>query len=111
MCRWAASSNIAGSCATTDTLLIPPQWYIQQPVFVHKAHYHFDPTKTGRTIIHTDDAWPRGCGERAPLHLQSSEWSESTHEGLDGYDLTGRQYPAAAGRGLYAALPTAFPIA
>jgi hypothetical protein len=37
-----------------DDFYSSPVWYIAQPVFVHKAHYHFDPTKTSRTIIHRE---------------------------------------------------------
>jgi hypothetical protein len=63
-----------------------PAWYIQQPVFVHKAHYHFNPTKTGRTIVHTD-AHGRQDAVSALLYTSSLPNGVKTHDGMDGYDL------------------------
>jgi hypothetical protein len=28
----------------------PPKWYVQQPVFVHRAHYHFLPAEGGQLL-------------------------------------------------------------
>jgi len=63
-----------------------PQWYIQQPVFVHKAHYHFNATKTSHTIIRTDEHG-REDTVSALLYTASLPNGVKTHEGLDGYDL------------------------
>jgi hypothetical protein len=69
-----------------DNYYSSPQWYIQQPVFVHKAHYHFQPTKTSRTIINTD-----GHGHENPvsglLYTYSLPTGVSVRSGVDGYDL------------------------
>ena len=37
-----------------DTVLISPDWELQQPFYVHKAHYHFVPTQRD-VISHTDN--------------------------------------------------------
>lgn len=29
----------------------PPQWYLQQPIFVHQAHYHFEPGGGARGAV------------------------------------------------------------
>ena len=76
-----------------DNYYTPPQWYIQQPVFIHKAHYHFRPTKTGHTILATD-AW--GHQEPTAGLMYSTELPQGVamHNGLDGYDLTVENIPA-----------------
>ena len=66
--------------------LSSPEWYIAQPVFVHRAHYHFIPTNTSRTIVHKE----RGHEDVANVLMYS--WSlpagVKVAEGRDGYDLT-----------------------
>ena len=76
-----------------DNYYTPPQWYIQQPVFIHKAHYHFRPTKTGHTILATD-AW--GHQEPTAGLMYSTELPQGVamRNGLDGYDLTVENIPA-----------------
>ena len=37
-----------------DQYLSAPEWYIAQPVFVHKAHYHFQPPTRNLTITHKE---------------------------------------------------------
>jgi hypothetical protein len=73
-------------------VLSSPAWYIAQPVFVHKAHYHFSPTKTTRTITHTE----RGHEEVANtlLYTFSLPNSAKVKEAQDGYDLLVENIPA-----------------
>src|SRR5271170_3625379 len=60
---------------------LPPRWYIAQPVFVHKAHYHFIPVATARVYgaLYYSGSLPDGVKVR---------------EGHDGYDLAVENIPA-----------------
>ena len=59
---------------------VPPQWYIAQPVYVHKAHYHFMPTRLMRNgSIFYSGSLPDGVKVR---------------DGLDGFDLVVENIPA-----------------
>jgi Domain of Unknown Function with PDB structure (DUF3857)/Transglutaminase-like superfamily len=69
-----------------DNYFVSPEWYIQQPIFVHKAHYHFHPTKTGRTLIHTD-AWGHEEPSAGLMYTYNLPKGTSVREGLDGYDV------------------------
>ena len=69
-----------------DNSFSSPEWYIQQPVFVHKAHYHFVPTKTANTIIHTD-ARGHENAVSSLLYTFSLPAGTKVREGVDGYDL------------------------
>jgi Domain of Unknown Function with PDB structure (DUF3857)/Transglutaminase-like superfamily len=62
-----------------------PSWYIAQPVFVHKAHYHFSPTKTSVTILHKE----RGHEDVADVLLYSFSLPPGVKvkDAQDGYDL------------------------
>lgn len=75
-----------------DNTFSSPNWYIQQPVFVHKAHYHFNPTKTSRTIVHTEH------GHEDVVNRLSYSFSlpsgVKVREGLDGFDLSVENIPA-----------------
>jgi hypothetical protein len=70
-----------------DNSFSSPEWYIQQPVFIHKAHYHFHPTKTGRIILSTD-AHGRQEVVNGLLYTSNLPKGVSVREGLDGFDLT-----------------------
>ncbi len=69
-----------------------PQWYIQQPVFVHKAHYHFNPTKTSNTIISKEHGHEETVN--ALLYTHSLPKGAQVREGMDGYDLAVENIPA-----------------
>ena len=58
-----------------DILLSPPVWYIQQPLYVHKAHYHFVPVQRG--LMYTP-VLPTGVQVRS---------------GRNGYDLLIEEVP------------------
>ena len=75
-----------------DNVLSSPAWYIAQPVFVHKAHYHFSPTKTSRTITHTEHG--REDVANSLLYTFSLPNNAKVKEGQDGYDLLVENVPA-----------------
>jgi hypothetical protein len=74
-----------------DNILSSPAWYIAQPVFVHKAHYHFDPTKTSRTITHTEHGHEDVANTL--LYTFTLPNGAKVHEGQDGYDLVVENIP------------------
>jgi hypothetical protein len=69
-----------------DKYLSAPEWYIAQPVFVHKAHYHFMPPTKSLTIMHTE----HGHEEVANVLMFTFSLPPGVKvtEGHDGYDLT-----------------------
>src|SRR5271165_68008 len=64
-----------------ESYFLPPRWYIAQPVFVHKAHYHFIPAAASRVYgaLYYSGSLPDGVKVR---------------EGHDGYDLAVENIPA-----------------
>ncbi|WP_231581102.1 DUF3857 domain-containing transglutaminase family protein [Silvibacterium bohemicum] len=70
-----------------DNYYSSPRWYIQQPVFVHKAHYHFQPTKTSRMLVSKDE---HGHEQVAAglSYTYSLPAGVNVRSGVDGYDLT-----------------------
>lgn len=75
--------------AYDDNLASSPRWIIQQPIFVHKAHYHFVPTT--RELISNSE---HGNVVNALLYSQLLPVGVKVREGLDGYDLTIENVPA-----------------
>jgi Domain of Unknown Function with PDB structure (DUF3857)/Transglutaminase-like superfamily len=70
-----------------DNAYSSPEWLIQQPVFVHKAHYHFAPTKTSRTIIHTDGRGHENAVS-ALLYTGYLPKGAAVQQTVSGYDLS-----------------------
>jgi len=68
-----------------NDILSSPAWYIAQPVFVHKAHYHFNPTKSSMTITHTEHGHEEVANSL--LYTFSLPPGVKVREGQDGYDL------------------------
>lgn len=71
----------------SDYWFMPPAWTIQQPIYVHKAHYHFVPIDMStRTIMVTDS-----LGKEAPanrmLYFPALPPGAAVRDGLDGFDL------------------------
>ena len=69
-----------------DNMFSSPNWYIQQPVFVHKAHYHFNPTKTSNTIVTTEHGHENVVNQLS--YSYSLPAGVKVRAGVDGYDLT-----------------------
>ncbi len=68
-----------------NDILSSPAWYIAQPVFVHRAHYHFNPTKSSMTITHTEHGHEEVANSL--LYTFSLPQGAKVREGQDGYDL------------------------
>jgi hypothetical protein len=69
-----------------DNTLSSPQWYIQQPIYLHKAHYHFNPPHTSRTITTKEHGHENVANTL--LYSQALPQGAKVREGFDGYDLT-----------------------
>jgi hypothetical protein len=77
-----------------DHTVSSPEWYIQQPVFVHKAHYHFVPTTFELGELTSKDAFGK---EKTASRLLWFPWlppGYKVREGMDGYDLVVDNIPA-----------------
>lgn len=78
----------------SDDYFMPPQFQVQQPFFVHQAHYHFDPAPNTMTI-ESKDALGH---ENAVNHLVWFKYlpgKADVRSGLDGFDLVVDNVPAA----------------
>jgi transglutaminase-like putative cysteine protease len=71
-----------------------PSWIIQQPIFVRRAHYHFVPTDTSRTITSTD-SWGHESVVNHLVYFPLLPPGVKVREGLDGFDLVVDNIPAA----------------
>jgi Domain of Unknown Function with PDB structure (DUF3857)/Transglutaminase-like superfamily len=68
-----------------DQYLSSPEWYIAQPVFVRKAHYHFIPTSKSLTIMHKEHGHEDVAN--ALMYTFSLPPGVKVTQGKDGYDL------------------------
>lgn len=75
-----------------DQYLSSPAWYIAQPVFVHKAHYHFNPTKKSVTIMHEEHGHSDVANSLG--YTFSLPSGVKIRDGEDGYDLVVESIPA-----------------
>jgi hypothetical protein len=78
-----------------DNMVVPPEWIIQQPVFVHKAHYRFVPTLFDLGEISGKDEFGK---EKSATRLLYFPWlppGDKVRENIDGtFDLTVDNVPA-----------------
>jgi hypothetical protein len=78
-----------------DNVVDPPQWIIQQPVFVHKAHYRFVPTLFDLGEISGKDSFGK---EKSATRLLYFPWlpaGDKVRENIDGsFDLAVDNVPA-----------------
>lgn len=70
-----------------------PQWYIQRPLFVHKAHYHFVPSDHYQDFTTTDAQGHQNLANHL-LYTGVLPKGAQVREGLDGYDLVLEDVPA-----------------
>ena len=77
-----------------NNIVIEPKWYIQQSVFVHKAHYHFVPTSYDMNEISSKDAFGKEKSASRLLYFQALPAGGKLREGLDGFDLLVDNVPA-----------------
>lgn len=73
----------------------PPHFYLQQPVFVHKAHYHFVPFQLNgsSTVVVTKDAMGHEQTAENLLYLQELPPGAKVQETVNGYDLVVENVP------------------
>jgi hypothetical protein len=72
----------------------PPQWYIQQSIYVHQAHYHFVPADLSKDDIEVTDALGKQSMAHGILYYPALPPGNKVREGMDGYDLTVSDVPA-----------------
>jgi hypothetical protein len=70
-----------------------PQWIIQQPLFVHSAHYHFVPSKHYQDYTSTDAQGHQNLANQL-LYSGVLPKGVKVRSGLDGYDLVVKNIPA-----------------
>ncbi|WP_158749764.1 DUF3857 domain-containing protein [Acidobacterium sp. S8] len=75
--------------AYEDGYAVPPRWYIQQLLYVHKAHYHFNPTQ--RELTSNSE---HGNTVVGLMYTPMLPPGAQVRSGLDGYDLTIEKVPA-----------------
>ena len=72
--RWELGYN--------DNWFMPPDWTVQQPIYVHKAHYHFVPMDMSTpTIAVTDALGKRTSGEPDVVFSGPAAWRGSAQMG------------------------------
>jgi len=76
-----------------DHTLSSPHWIIQQPLFVHEAHYHFVPL-TDYSDYSMIDSSGRMVPIQALLYATILPADVKVHGGLNGYDLVIKNVPA-----------------
>ncbi len=81
-----------------DNWYMPPYWYIQQPVFVRKAHYHFVPLNLAATfkVLTSKDAFGKETVANRLLFYAGLPPGVKVREGMDGYDLAVDNIPPLA---------------
>lgn len=70
-----------------------PRWFIQQPLFVHEAHYHFVPSNNFREYTSTDAQGHQNLANQL-LYGGVLPKGVQVRSGLDGYDLVVKDVPA-----------------
>jgi len=76
--------------AYDDNRFSSPRWYIQQPLYVHKAHYHFVPTQSDHIINNSE----HGHTVLGLMYTPVLPQGVQVRSGLDGYDLVIENVPA-----------------
>ncbi len=71
-----------------DNIASSPRWYIQQPLYVHKAHYHFVPTQ--RELTSNSE---HGKVVNSLLYASILPPGVQVRSGMDGYDLVIENVP------------------
>ena len=78
-----------------DNYVEPPQWDIQQPVFVHKAHYRFVPTQIDLAYLSSKDAFGKEKNGSRLLYFPWLPPGNKVKESMDGsFDLVVDNVPA-----------------
>ena len=77
-----------------DTYVEPPRWFVQQSVFVHKAHYHFVPMDlSGNRYVTVTDPMGKQRTATRLLYYQNLPGDAKVQSQMDGFDLTVENIP------------------
>ena len=78
-----------------DTALMEPHWLVQQNLYVHKAHYHFNPfDMNGSRDVMVRDSQGKVRTATRLLWFQQLPGQAKVQERMDGYDLVVNDVPA-----------------
>ncbi|MFY9747245.1 MAG: DUF3857 and transglutaminase domain-containing protein [Acidobacteriaceae bacterium] len=77
-----------------DNYFIPPDWTVQQKVFVHRAHYHFIPVDLSAHRIAVTDALGKENLANGLLFYQNLPKGGAVRQGFDGFDVLVENVPA-----------------
>jgi len=77
--------------AYDDHRLSSPEWYIQQPIYLHKAHYHFNPPPDYINITTKEHGHENLANQL--LYTNALPPGVKVRQGFDGYDLTVENIP------------------
>jgi len=78
-----------------DNIVISPNWDLQQPVFVHHAHYRFVPTSHDLAYISSKDQFGKEKNASRLLYYAELPPGEKVTSSIDGtYDLAADNIPA-----------------
>jgi hypothetical protein len=77
-----------------DNYAIPPDWRVQQEIYVHQAHYHFVSVDLSSHEFETTDALGHTSPANRILYYHFLPQGANLREGLDGFDLTASDVPA-----------------
>jgi hypothetical protein len=78
----------------TDDYAIPPDWLVQQPIYVHQAHYHFVSVDLSTHDFEISDAFGHTNPVNRILFYRFLPQGANIREGLDGFDVTASDIPA-----------------
>lgn len=76
-----------------DNYAFPPRWDIQQPIFVHKAHYHFIPVDLSIHPMSSTDSLGHEMEANRMLYFPALPKGDTVQAGLNGYDLVVNDVP------------------
>ena len=78
-----------------DSALMEPHWLVQQSLYVHKAHYHFNPfDMSGSRDVMVRDSQGKVRTATRLLWFQQLPGQAKVQERMDGYDLVVSDVPA-----------------
>ncbi|MGB7167446.1 MAG: DUF3857 domain-containing protein [Acidobacteriaceae bacterium] len=77
-----------------DNYVEPPRWFVQQDVYVHKAHYHFVPLDlSGNRFVTVTDPMGKERTATRLLYYQNLPGDAKVKDQMDGFDLTVENIP------------------
>jgi hypothetical protein len=77
-----------------DNYAIPPDWLVQQRIYVHQAHYHFVSVDLSAHDFQISDAFGHTSPVNRILYYRFLPEGANIREGLDGFDVTASDIPA-----------------